>query len=65
MHIFKDNIVWHSYTKCKEGKTYGIITKRVDGVLVLNLKATFETRKEAKKAANIRCKQLSIEELSK
>lgn len=65
MHIFKDNTIWHSYTKCKEGVTYGIITKRVNGILVLNLKATFETRKEAKKAANNRCKQLATEELNK
>jgi hypothetical protein len=61
MHIFKDNAVWHSYTKCKEGQCYGIITKRVKGVIVLNLKATFKTRKEAKKAANVRCKQLSMQ----
>lgn len=61
MHIFKDNAVWHSYTKCKEGQCYGIITKRVDGVIVLNLKATFKTRKEAKKSANVRCKQLSMQ----
>lgn len=64
MHIFQNNTVWHSYTKSKEGKHYGIITKRVDGVIVLDLKAVFETRREAKKRANIRCKQLSMEGLT-
>jgi len=48
MHIAKDNIVWHSYTKVKAGKCYGIITKRVDGVVVSTFKELFSNRKDAK-----------------
>ena len=61
MHISKANIIWHSYTKVKAGKCYGIITKRVDGVVVMTLKETFSTRKDAKKAVTIICKQLAKE----
>jgi hypothetical protein len=62
MHIANNNTVWHSYTKVKAGKCYGIITKRVDGVVVLTVKETFSTRKDAKKAVNIVCKQLAEEQ---
>lgn len=62
MHLAKANTVWHSYTKVKAGKCYGIITKRVDGVVVQTLKEAFSTRKDAKKAINIICKQLAEEQ---
>jgi hypothetical protein len=64
MHIAKANTVWHSYTKCRAGKCYGIITKRVDGVVALTLTDLFPTRKEARKAITIKCKQLALEELT-
>jgi len=59
MHITKANTIWHSYTKVKAGKCYGIITKRVDGVVVLTVKDIYPTRKEAKKAIVDGCKRLS------
>jgi hypothetical protein len=59
MHIAKDNTIWHSYTKVKAGKCYGIITKRVDGVVTLTYLNTFTTRKDARKAITILCKQLA------
>ena len=60
MHIqAKPNTVWHSYAKVKAKVCYGIITKRVDGVIVLTLKNIYATRKEAKKAVNIECQRLS------
>lgn len=62
MHIAKTNTVWHSYTKVRAGVCYGIITKRVDGVVVQTLKDTFATRKDAKKAITIVCKQLAEEQ---
>ena len=62
MHITKANTIWHSYTKVKAGKCYGIITKRVDGVVEFTVKETFSTRKDAKKAVTIICKQLAEEQ---
>lgn len=59
MHIANNNTVWHSYTKVKAGKCYGIITKRVDGVVVLTVKDIYPTRKDAKTALKIKCKQLA------
>lgn len=59
MHIAKANTVWHCYTKVKAGVCYGIITKRVDGVVVQTLKETFSTRKDAKKAIIVVFKQLA------
>lgn len=62
MHIqTKPNTVWHSYAKVKAGISYGIITKRVDGVEVLTLKNAYNDRKQAKKAANIECQRLARE----
>ena len=54
MHIATTNTVWHSYTKVKAGKCYGIITKRVDGVVVQTIKDVYATRKDAKKAITIK-----------
>jgi hypothetical protein len=62
MHIANNNTVWHSYTKVKAGKCYGIITKRVDGVVVQTIKDVYPTRKDAKKAVKIVCKQLAEEQ---
>lgn len=59
MHIAKDNTVWHSYTKVKAGKCYGIITKRVDNAVVQTVKDTYPTRKDAKAALKIKCKELT------
>ena len=59
MHIANNNTVWHSYTKVKAGKCYGIITKRVDGVVVLTVKDIYPTRKDAKKAVTDGCKRLA------
>ena len=60
MHIQPNNTtVWHSYAKVKAKVCYGIITKRVNGVIVLTLKNIYATRKEAKKAVNIECQRLS------
>ena len=61
MHIAKANTVWHSYTKCKAGKCYGIITKRVDGVVVQTVKDLYPTRKDARTALRIKYKQLVSE----
>lgn len=62
MHIAKANTVWHSYTKVKAGKCYGIITKRVDGVVALVIKDVYATRKDASKAIKIVCKQIAEEQ---
>lgn len=59
MHIAKANAVWHCYTKVKAGVCYGIITKRVDGVVEFTVKETFSTRKDAKKAITVVFKQLA------
>lgn len=62
MHIQpKPNTVWHSYAKVKSGIAYGIITKQVDGDVVLTLKQPYNDRKQAKKAANIECQRLARE----
>lgn len=62
MHIQANkNTLWHSYAKVKSGIAYAIITKRVDGVLVLTLKQSYNDRKQAKKAANIECQRLAKE----
>lgn len=62
MHIqAQPNTVWHSYTKVKAGIAYGIITKRVDGVVVLTLKNVYNDRKQAKKVVNIDCQRLAKE----
>lgn len=59
MHIQTNkNTIWHSYAKVKAGIAYGIITKRVEGVVVLTLKQPYNDRKQAKKAANIECQRL-------
>ena len=57
----KPDIVWHSYTKVRAGITYGIITKRVNGVPVLTLKQVFSDRKQAKKASDFECQRLAKE----
>ena len=59
MHIATTNTVWHSYTKCKAGVCYGIITKRVDGVVTHTIKDVYATRKDAKKAIVVECKRLA------
>lgn len=62
MHIqTKPNTVWHSYAKVKAGIAYGIISKRVDGVLVLTLKQVYNDRKQAKKASDFECQRLAQE----
>ncbi len=62
MHIANNSTVWHSYTKVKAGITYGVITKRVDGVVVYAVKDTYPTRKDAKKMVSIKIKQLAIKD---
>lgn len=62
MHIqATPDIVWHSYTKVRAGITYGIISKRVNGVPVLTLKQVFKDRKQAKKASDFECQRLATE----
>jgi hypothetical protein len=62
MHIQTNKAtVWHSYAKVKAGVAYGIITKRVDGVVTLTLKNVYPDRKQAKKAVNIECQRLTKE----
>ncbi len=63
MHIATNTTtVWHSYTKVKAGKCYGIITKRVEGVVALEIKQVFATRKDAKTISNNVCQQLAKEQ---
>lgn len=60
MHLQPNkSIVWHAYAKVKAGVAYGIITKRVEGVVTLTVKNTYNTRKEAKRAVNIECQRLA------
>ena len=62
MHIqATPETVWHSYTKVRAGITYGIITKRVNGVPVLTFKQVFTDRKQAKKALDFKCQRLAKE----
>ena len=62
MHSADKNTVWHSYAKVRAGICYGIITKRVDGVVVLSIKETFKTRKDAKRLSALECKRLIKEQ---
>lgn len=62
MHIqATPDTVWHSYTKVRAGITYGIISKRVNGVPVLTLKQVFTDRKQAKRASDFECQRLAQE----
>lgn len=61
MHTSQNNntVVWHSYTKCKNGVAYGIITKRINNIVVLNICDVYATRKAAQKSITISLKQLT------
>ena len=62
MHSADKDTVWHSYAKVRSGKCYGIITKRVAGVVVLSIQETFKTRKDAKRLSALECQRLIKEQ---